>query len=176
MIREDILGGLKSGLSRGESLKQAMMTLYNAGYKKEEIEAATRILQVQEYQTGQIYNPLKFKRKISKIKKVQPKARVIQRVSDYNQKPQGQIQRLNIQSKKSIRQIKQITKKFQQQTKRPKLIKPVQKISGYGNKAKKPKGKIIIFILIFILLILLGILASIFLFKNEFMEFLNNIF
>jgi len=176
MIREDILGGLKSALSRGESLKQAMRTLYNAGYKKEEIEAAARILQVQEYQTGQIYNPLKFKRKINNIKKVQPEARVIQRISKYGQKSQGQIQRLNIQSKKSIRQIKHITKKFQQQAKRPKLIKPVQKISEYGNKAKKPQGKIIIFILIFVLLILLGILASIFLFKNEFMEFLNNIF
>ena len=42
MVNETVLAGLKSGLARGESLKKAMMTLYNAGYKKEEIEEAAR--------------------------------------------------------------------------------------------------------------------------------------
>jgi len=44
-MREDILGGLKSALIRGETLKKAMMTLYNTGYKKNEIEEAAAALQ-----------------------------------------------------------------------------------------------------------------------------------
>ena len=45
MVREDILGALKSALIRGETLKRAMMTLYNAGYKKNEIEESAAALQ-----------------------------------------------------------------------------------------------------------------------------------
>lgn len=44
-MREDILGALQSALIRGETLKKAMMTLYNAGYKKEEIEESAAALQ-----------------------------------------------------------------------------------------------------------------------------------
>ena len=46
MVREDILGGLKTALRRGESLRQAMITLHNAGYEKEEIEQAAKSLHV----------------------------------------------------------------------------------------------------------------------------------
>jgi len=44
-MNEDIFGGLKSALERGDSLKKAMITFYNAGYKKEEIEEAARALE-----------------------------------------------------------------------------------------------------------------------------------
>ncbi len=47
MVREDILAGLKSATQKGESLKQAMISFYNAGYSKEEIEEAARVLQSQ---------------------------------------------------------------------------------------------------------------------------------
>ncbi|MFH1608195.1 MAG: hypothetical protein ABIA78_03605 [archaeon] len=39
-MREDILGALQSASIRGETLKKAMMSAYNAGYKKEDIEEA----------------------------------------------------------------------------------------------------------------------------------------
>ena len=42
MINEEIIGGLISALSRGQSLESAMMTFYNAGYKKEEIEDSAK--------------------------------------------------------------------------------------------------------------------------------------
>ena len=42
MINEEVVGGLISALSRGEPLEKAMMTFYNAGYKKEEIEASAK--------------------------------------------------------------------------------------------------------------------------------------
>jgi hypothetical protein len=42
MVNEEIVGGLVSALSRGESLEKAMMTFYNAGYNKEEIEDSAK--------------------------------------------------------------------------------------------------------------------------------------
>lgn len=43
-MNEEILGGLKSALERGESLKRAMTTFFNSGYNKSEIEEAARAL------------------------------------------------------------------------------------------------------------------------------------
>lgn len=42
MINEEIVGGLVSALSRGEPLEKAMMTFFNAGYKKDEIEESAQ--------------------------------------------------------------------------------------------------------------------------------------
>ncbi len=41
-INEEIVGGLISALSRKETLEKAMMTFYNAGYEKEEIEDSAK--------------------------------------------------------------------------------------------------------------------------------------
>ena len=92
MVREDILGGLKSALSKGESLRQAMMSFYNAGYKKEDIEAAARALQ-QQKATEQFQQPMLQKQ----VQQAQPQKPVqktvqppIQMVSAYEQpKPTG---------------------------------------------------------------------------------------
>ena len=45
MVNNDILGGLKSALTRGYTLEEAMLSFFNAGYKREEIEEAARTLQ-----------------------------------------------------------------------------------------------------------------------------------
>jgi hypothetical protein len=42
MINEEIIGGLVSALSRGEPLEKAMMTFFNAGYGKGEIEESAQ--------------------------------------------------------------------------------------------------------------------------------------
>jgi hypothetical protein len=47
MINYEIYGGLVSALSRGSSWYDAMMSLYNAGYSKEEIEETAGILKSQ---------------------------------------------------------------------------------------------------------------------------------
>lgn len=44
MVVDEIIGGLKWALQKGEPIKKAMMTFYNAGYDKEEIERAASIL------------------------------------------------------------------------------------------------------------------------------------
>ena len=45
MVNEEIVEGLKSSVARGESLYQAMMSFYNAGYLREEIESSAKALQ-----------------------------------------------------------------------------------------------------------------------------------
>ena len=94
MPNEEILGGLKAALARGESLKKAMMSFYSAGYKKEDIEAAARALYGQGEQpirTGmtqlakQIQQPIqKIKSKLQKAPQPKP-AKSVQRVSNYEQ-------------------------------------------------------------------------------------------
>lgn len=122
MVRQDIIGGLKLALSKGETIKQAMMSFHNAGYKKEEIESAAKELQTQQSQ------PLK----------------------QIKQNPK----------QKSVKISKKST----------------QGVSSYGQEPKKFKGKLITFLLIFILLFLLGVLAAVFLFKEELVEFFSKLF
>ena len=47
MVNEEIIGGLISALSRGEPLEKAMMTFYNAGYDREEIEGSAKVVYAQ---------------------------------------------------------------------------------------------------------------------------------
>ena len=44
MVNESILGGLRTAIEHKSSLKQAMQSFYNAGYNKEEIEEAAKII------------------------------------------------------------------------------------------------------------------------------------
>ena len=44
MVNQEILGGLRAAVEKGESLQKAMMTFYNSGYPKKEVEQAARAL------------------------------------------------------------------------------------------------------------------------------------
>ena len=156
MVNESILGALKSALSRGESLKKAMMTVYNAGYKKEEISEAARVVN-----EASLTNPIKQTQ--------QPQQK-------QSSKTTAQI--LTSKSKQSLQQSKQSKQPLKQsqqpnQQKLPSLNTP-QKVSGYGQQ--KPKGKAMIILLGFLLLLLIGALATIFLFREELLTFLNSLF
>jgi len=78
-MNEEIFGGLKTAVERGETLQQVMMSFYNAGYKKEDIEESARALQVQIMQ----------KKGGVPIKTSQEKEMSKQVVSKYEQKPSG---------------------------------------------------------------------------------------
>ena len=93
MVREDIVAGLKQAISKGESLRQAMMSFYKAGYKKEEIEEAARFLQseqVQERMTMTYSETQENKKPIQNIPKYNPPSQErqiqqtpVQRISQY---------------------------------------------------------------------------------------------
>jgi hypothetical protein len=150
MVNEEILGGLKSALDRGESLKRAMMTLYNSGYKKEEIEECARMLV--ENRENQIQVP-NFP--IQQIQEVKPQFQ-----QPVTQKPAPQIKKIN-QPIQTVRSYP--------------VYSPVQTISNYmGGNTKREIA--IIFILVFLLIFLIISLGLIFLFKQQLINFFGNIF
>jgi len=102
MVREELVEGLKYAISKGESLPRAMMSFYNAGYLKKDIEEAARFLQSPHFSQTPITaqpprnpaQPQPVKRKLfhSSSKPVQQpvsqsRQPVVQRVSAYEKKP-----------------------------------------------------------------------------------------
>lgn len=73
-----IVEGLKHAISRGATLQQAMMSFYNAGYTKEEIEESARIIQTKNYDEHD------NSKKIVSVKKTK-------KVSDYEQQPKRKL-------------------------------------------------------------------------------------
>ncbi len=82
MVKEEILEGLKYAVARGETLPKAMMSFYNAGYSKQDIEEAARALQAS--QLPQTQQPLQQQAQPGQL---QAPVRVIQRVSEYKERP-----------------------------------------------------------------------------------------
>lgn len=146
VLNEEILGGLKSALERGESLKRAMMTFFNSGYKKEEIEEAARALSASGL-PAVILPP-------------QPVA------------PASPLQSTKVQTTTTEPSVPeeplQVPQVQQVQTSTVK-----QKVSNYGDDSK---DKTLIFILISVLVFLFGVLLTIFLFKDELIDFFSSFF
>lgn len=82
MVKEEILEGLKYAVARGETLPKAMMSFYNAGYSKQDIEEAARALQAS--QLPQTQQPLQQQAQPGQL---QSPVKVIQRVSEYKERP-----------------------------------------------------------------------------------------
>ncbi|MBU2615517.1 MAG: hypothetical protein KKC19_00235 [Nanoarchaeota archaeon] len=144
MAKEDIVEGLRYALAKGETLDKAMMSFFNSGYTKEEIEDAARILQApQVFPTvQQSTNPI-------------PQSL-----------PQSSAQAPLQQAPSSNQGYQQL---IPGSTMPP---SPTQKISAYGTPPHS-SGKAITIVLVLLLLILLGILVSVFLFKTEISNFLS---
>jgi len=156
MINEEIIGGLKSALARGESLEKAMMTFYNAGYDKTQIEEAARSLQM-------------YERQPMTLQKQKPSVPIIA------QKPR-KLTRKEIRERKRQEKLKQrpVIQKVRTQPIKIQSPQPMQSISKYGNQ--NPRDKLLVIILVFMLLFLLSILATIFFFKDELISLFNNLF
>jgi hypothetical protein len=106
MVKEEIVAGLKYAVAKGDSLPKAMMSFYNAGYSKQDIEEAARALQIPQLpqtQTQPIKQPAKpsaqpIKKPIrqayassqpSQYYQPAPAPVVIQRVSAYEKRPRS---------------------------------------------------------------------------------------
>ena len=55
-LKQALFEGLKRAVKKGEALRQAMMSFYNAGYPKEEIEEAARELQAERARERELDN------------------------------------------------------------------------------------------------------------------------
>lgn len=170
MIRADIFGGLKLALTKGETLKQAMISFYNAGYNKAEIEEAAKAVK-QGFQTVMPQQP----EKVAPTPKTSPALiKPVQRVSSYG-KPTHMPDRSYHKIKKGISTaIKEL-----ERIEMPKKVvvqKPVQQVSGYSQNVAQTKDKVVFGLLIFALIVLLGAVASVFIFRAEIISFLDGLF
>lgn len=102
MIKQEIVEGLRVALSRGYTLEKAMMSFYNAGYKKEDIEESARALYSHPSQPlshphkeipQELKKPIEQAKPLKSIteavekteKKVESKSAEIQKVSKYEE-------------------------------------------------------------------------------------------
>ncbi len=154
---QEIVGGLKAAIARGSNLKDAMMSFYQAGYDKTEIEEAAKVyVELQK-------SPEELIKKEEKSKK------------EEKEKPKEKISTATSSSEKVKKPDKEKEKSKIIKSQKPKVV---QRVSNYDltKKPKPPKSKALTFVLIFMLLFLIGALAAVFLFKAELVEFFNSFF
>jgi len=177
MVNNEIFGGLRSALERGESLKRAMTTLFNAGYKKDDIEEAARVMAA---------NPVENMREL--LSAPTP-SEITGSVPKPKQLPTQKEKPLLQEKMKEPKPLKQISKPESASTQTPMpameqqrmmpvaqggQFQPIQIVSNYGEE--KPTDKIIVIVLIVILIFLLGLLATIFIFKQELINLFSSLF
>ena len=78
-VREDIFGGLKLAVEKGETLEQAMISFFNAGYKREDIEETARV-----YQSGYYPQPVQPVQQAPQIQQ-SAQQKPVQKISLYQQ-------------------------------------------------------------------------------------------
>lgn len=164
MVSQDILGGLKIALARGKSLEETMQAFYNAGYPKEEIEEATRLLHTTH---GSIPPPRTIQPPQQKnAQQIQLQLNPASQLST----PKPNIQQAVIQNPVMAQQPAPVIRQpsFQQLSPRP--LTP-QLVSSYDHKPSKIDP--ITIILVVVLLVLLGVLGAIFFYKDQLINFLN---
>jgi len=201
MVNEEIIGGIKNALERGDSLRDAMMSFFNAGYDRKEIEEAAATLL--HYPIGK----QETKAPIPEIKKVEtkiepiPTPKVIQKVSSYGEevKPKEIIK----PKKKGFllfkpKEQKEISKPIPRDM--PKPMPPITKFvpkelprviinampqttpkkiempshKKVSSSAMTPQEKAIIAILVGLLVFLVGLLITIFLFRQQLIDFISS--
>ncbi|HKL23558.1 MAG TPA: hypothetical protein VJ895_02290 [Candidatus Nanoarchaeia archaeon] len=165
----EILGGLRAAIARGSSLKDAMMSFYQSGYDKTEIEQAARVYVELQKSPEEIVKkeegkekPKEKKEKKKEEKKKEVVAKPLKKEEKKEEKPKE----------------KKKEKPSENESKKKEPPKVVQRVSNYDleKKPKPPKGKAVTIILILLLLFLLGALAAVFLFKDELVRFFNSFF
>ncbi len=177
MVNNDILGGIEAAMVRGQTLRQAMVSFYNAGYDKLEIEEAAR--QVSQGLAAQpvAAKPVVVKPVAQPVAKqpgkvpvkttlpIQPKAIPPKRIKLVHKKIPKTKQRVSVYGKKP--------KLINNQVPKPPVI--VQKISNYAKQSPKQISKAVTFFLVFILIFLLGALVAVFFFKQELIDLFNKL-
>jgi len=174
MVNEEILGGVKSALERGHSLERAMISLFNAGYKRKEIEeAAVALLESRPSLQVQTQAEAAQGKEKERIKSPPPDmtAQIRAKSAPELQAPSAQVPMPPPPMPKPTLVQKPI------QPQKP-LERSVQRISSYGRVEPKEssKEKGIIIVLIILLVLLIGLFAAIFLYRQQFIDFLNSFF
>jgi len=201
LTNQEILGGLKAALERGQTLKQAMMSFYQSGYKKLEIEDAARAYLY--LQRGNSEVEILNKDQETEKKKFEIPSQEINKKGLFQEEEHKQnLPKINVlnqpeKNEGSISKIKQFFGKKDEEKQYSAIRKTVvptgsrdeiqerkpekkvyQKISGYDGKKDFTnfKSKTITGILVISLIVLVGILGLVILFKDELVNFINGLF
>jgi hypothetical protein len=166
-MNEEILGGLKSAIERGQPLQKAMMSLYSAGYKREEIEEAARSLAGVSEETSEV---APIAPKVSPAPPSPPAPKIIPEEIPVAPMP----------SPEPVYKPSPRTSEYDALKKQVKprniaeVYAPVQRVSSYEDDSGKEKT--IIIFLVFLLIVLSGLLGLIFLFKEQIINFFGQFF
>lgn len=165
MVRGDIIGGLKLALSKGQKLQDAMQSFYNAGYKKEDIISAAKILKTEGFvpQVIQTTPTVEEKNKIIS-KEIHP--------SYVSPPKQESPPAAPLEAPKPQSILPPIQKPLLSPQTQPVVSRQV--VSAYAQPQKK-KIDFMTILLSVMLLILIGVLVGVFFFKGPIIEFLNKI-
>jgi len=174
-FNDDILGGIKAAIERGEELKEAMTAFYNAGYTKKEIEDSARkyILEKRQKETSTKVSTSAS----SSVKTKEKKQEKTEKLKKGKSQTPSSDQLIKTQTKPGNVASNVVKKTIEHSEK--KGLKPIKQIaSKYEQPAKKKKHTfepitIVLFLLLFFLVLILG---SVFLFKEELVGFFNNLF
>lgn len=180
-VNQEILEGLRTALSRGYPLESAMMSFFNAGYKKEEIEEAARALYTHPSQ------PLSHPGKATPEQLKKPISYKTQQIETHTFGPseEEQEEAEKEEAKEEEEKVEVTTKPLKpsafekpEEKEEEKKEIPVDKakaeVSKYEEKTK-PKGKLITIILIILLFLMVSGLISIFVFKDQLADFFANL-
>ena len=171
IFNKEILGGIKEAVERGESLKDVMMTFYQAGYDKGEIENAAREFLNEQNQRLQINMPSSNSTSpvVQSQKKQEQKKNTNKKVKFNYFSTQDKPLEASKPTKSPIKKLPFIGKISSQ---------PKQKVSAYGTvkKPKIPKSNALTITLAIILFLLLGVLLVVFVYKGAFVNFINGLF
>jgi len=167
IARTKSLQGLQEALDRGYSLKTAMLTLFNAGYGRREIEDAARTLS--DFKLGNIVLP---KKAIAEIKEIKPARKIFKFLK--KEKSSSELPSVPIMPSQMSASTRLKLKNLVETIQKPQI----QKVSNYEKpKIKKsPRKTGVIIILIFLLILLIGSLGAILVFRQQLVDFLNSIF
>lgn len=180
-MNEEIFGGMKNALDRGETLKEAMMSFFNAGYDRKEIEEVAAALL--NYSTTKseipVVEPFNQIGNKDADKKEIPKP--VQKISQYGDESALVSQLTPIIQKEISEGLQKITPSIVKQF-TPKELpgSPLESLSNATSKGTKKKTskmssseKVIVAILVGLLIFLIGILAVIFLFRQQLIDFVS---
>ncbi len=197
MVNLEVYGGLVSALSRGNSWYDAMMSLYNAGYSKKDIEEAAGILKTQivgkknapNVDSEETGNPphmsppnlkpaFKSKPSVDLKPSVNPEQKAPETSKETGQSelphktPHYQKQIVSSYGspkKTTMKRPMPVNTRKEANSLQPPMSKGA---SSYPNSSKKPRSLVVI--LVILLIIMLGVLAGLFLFRDKIYELLGS--
>jgi hypothetical protein len=168
MINPDILGGLRSALTRGYSLDEAMISFLNAGYKREEIEEASQSLQSQIAPAQSLPQEL-APQPVWTLEQDHQEEKV--------KKPEIIQPELIFQQSSQPKQKQIVVKEAPKEKPRPAPPKQVvtRGVAAY-TEYDTSRIRTITIILAILLFILVGILGLMYVFKSQIIDFFNSLF